>query len=167
MHAVKKLSLCDRKCAGFVLLSSSQEAGGRGEATGRERRKQTDGPGGWCCQGGEQFLAGSVFSHFCCAVWCCLWKKCNPLGSWPGKGEWETPSCFSDQGSEPRQELKPLEYTHLGFCKRKPLRKCTRFNWELNGVMGVASCLVLIKVFLEAGTWIPTVFMSFHCPVSC
>lgn len=61
MQRVKKLGLCVRKCAGFVLLSSSQEAGGRGEGRGREWRKQTDGlpavlPAGWAIFGGEHFL---------------------------------------------------------------------------------------------------------------
>ena len=61
MQTVKKLGLCVRKCAGFVLLSSSQEAGGRGEGRGKEWKKQTDGlpvalPAGWAIFGGEHFL---------------------------------------------------------------------------------------------------------------
>lgn len=57
-RTVKKPGLCVRKCAGFVLLSSSQEAGGRGEGRGRECRKQADRlpTAGWAIFGGERFL---------------------------------------------------------------------------------------------------------------
>lgn len=76
------------------------------------------------------------------------------------------PSCFSDRGPEPRQELKPLEYTHLGFRRRKPSEQNIRgLAVSLYGVKGVASCLVLIKVFLEAGQ-LHRAVLSFHCPAT-
>lgn len=38
---------------------------------------------------------------------------------------------FTDQGPEARQELKPLEWTHLGFHGIKNISaKCTRFSHE-------------------------------------
>lgn len=157
---LKKLGLGVRKCAASVLLSSSQEAEGRGRRGKRQRVEEA----GWRCQQDGQSSLGNVFSHFPCATQRCLWKKRNPLGNWPGNRGWETPSCFSDQGPELRQELKPLEYTHLGFRRRKPFRQNVGgLVVSFYSVKGVASCLALIKVVLEADQ-LCSVFLSFNCP---
>lgn len=95
------------------LLPRRQEGEEREEAESGESRLT-----GYPRQDG-QFLVGSVFSRFPCAARRCLWKKSNPLGSWLGNGGREIPSCFLDQSPEPRQEVKPLEYTHPGFCRGK------------------------------------------------
>ena len=59
-QAVKKLGFCVRKCAGFVLFSSSQETEGE-EREEAEWRKKTDGLpmallAGQAVSGGEHFL---------------------------------------------------------------------------------------------------------------
>lgn len=88
MQAVKKPGLCVRKCAGFVLLSSSQEAGGRGEGRGREWRKQADGLplAGWAVFGGECFLPFPP----CCPRGACG-KKAIPLGAGLGTEDGKHP----------------------------------------------------------------------------
>lgn len=104
MQTVKKLGLCIRKCPDFVLLSASQEAGGKGEGRGSEWRKQTEGlptvlPVRWAIFGGGCFLLLPP----------CLLELLVEQTPW--ELAWETPSGFSKQGPEPRQQLKSLEYT--------------------------------------------------------
>lgn len=145
------------------LLARGQEGEQRKEAESGESRLM-----GYLqrCQPDGQSSLGNVFSCFPCAAQRFLWKKSNALGSWPRNRGWETASCFSDQGPELRQELKPLAYTHLGVGRRKPFEQNRRgLVVSLSEVKGVASYLVLIKIFLEAGQ-LCRVFLSFHCPAT-
>lgn len=80
-------------------------------------------------------------------------------GLWNGKHPLVFQAGVQNQGRN-----LSLQYTDVGFCRRKPFQQSAPgLLGSFWGVKGVASCLVLIKIFLEAGQ-LQRVFLNFHFP---